>query len=52
MTPQQSGTLFHFSENVGMPFGPIGKILGALGRRTAQRMVEGMLVELKRLSED
>lgn len=51
LKPQQSGTIFHFSENVGMPFGPIGKILGALGRRTAERMVEGMLVELKRLSE-
>jgi len=47
----QSGTAFHFVEEIGMPFGAIGKILGLLGQSTADRMVEGMLMKLKDLSE-
>lgn len=47
----QAGTTFHFIEEVGMPFGPIGKLLGKLGQRKANGMVEGMLVKLKELSE-
>jgi len=47
----QSGTIFHFVENIGMPFGIIGKILGVIGQRTADKMVEGMLIKLKNLSE-
>ena len=47
----QSGTTFHFVEEIGMPFGVIGKILGVLGQRTADKMVEGMLIKLKNLSE-
>ena len=47
----QSGTAFHFVEEIGMPFGVIGKILGVLGQATADKMVEGMLMKLKNLSE-
>ena len=47
----QTGTVFHFVEEVGMPFGIIGKILGVLGQKTADRMVEGMLFKLKNLAE-
>jgi len=47
----QSVTIFHFVEDIGMPFGIIGKILGVIGQRTADKMVEGMLVKLKNLSE-
>ena len=47
-----SGTTFHFVEEVGMPFGVIGKILGVLGQGTADKMVAGMLVKLKHLSEE
>jgi uncharacterized protein YndB with AHSA1/START domain len=47
----QSGTKFHFVEEVGMPFGVIGKILGVLGQGTADKMVEGMLIKLKNLAE-
>lgn len=46
-----SGTTFHFVEEIGMPFGVIGKILGVLGQGTADKMVEGMLLKLKNLSE-
>jgi len=48
----QSGTAFHFVEEVGMPFGIIGKILGVLGQRTADKMVEGMQLKLKKLAEE
>jgi len=48
----QSGTTFHFVEEIGMPFGVIGKILGILGQGTANKMVEGMLSKLKNLSEE
>ncbi|MBC2704410.1 SRPBCC family protein [Desulfobacula sp.] len=47
----KSGTIFYFVEDVGMPFGIIGKVLGVLGQRTAEKMVEGMLMKLKKLSE-
>lgn len=47
-----AGTTFNFVEEVGMPFGFIGKILGALGQGVADRMVEAMLVKLKNLSEE
>lgn len=47
----QSGTIFHFVEDIGMPFGIIGKILGVIGQRTADKMVESMLIKLKNLSE-
>jgi len=52
MEPTDGGTMFSFMESIGMPFGPIGKILGALGQRTAEKMVENMLIELKSLAED
>jgi len=48
----QSGTTFHFVEEIGMPFGVIGKILGVLGQGTADKMVEGMLMKLKNLAEE
>jgi uncharacterized protein YndB with AHSA1/START domain len=48
----QSGTTFHFVEEIGMPFGVIGKILGVLGQSTADKMVEGMLMKLKKLTEE
>ncbi|MEE4606203.1 MAG: SRPBCC family protein [Desulfobacteraceae bacterium] len=46
-----SGTTFHFIEDVGMPFGFIGKVLGKVGQKTADKMVDGMLTKLKKLSE-
>ena len=47
----ETGTTFHFVEEVGMPFGVIGKVLGVLGQNTANKMVEQMLGKLKALSE-
>ncbi|MCK5311984.1 MAG: SRPBCC family protein [Desulfobacteraceae bacterium] len=48
----QPGTKFHFVEDIGMPFGIIGKVLGVMGQRTADKMVESMLIKLKNLSEE
>ena len=45
-------TTFHFVEDVGMPFGIVGKILGKIGQGTADKMVESMLIKLKKLSEE
>ena len=47
----QSGTTFYFAEDIVMPFGIIGSIMGALGQKTADKMVEEMLMKLKKLSE-
>lgn len=44
-------SIFHFVEEIGMPFGVVGKILGVLGQNTADKMFEGMLMKLKDLSE-
>lgn len=51
LEPAGAGTRFHFIEDVGMPFGFVGKILGALGQQTANKMVGDMLIKLKNLSE-
>jgi uncharacterized protein YndB with AHSA1/START domain len=48
----RTGTIFHFKEDIEMPFGILGKILGALGQRTAEKMVEAMLATLKKISEN
>ena len=52
LEPGETGTKFHFIEDVGMPFGFVGKILGALGQQTANKMVGDMLIKLKNLSEE
>jgi uncharacterized protein YndB with AHSA1/START domain len=51
LTDGPSGTYFNFFEEVGMPFGPVGKMFGWLGQNTADKMVENMLNKLKEISE-
>lgn len=46
-----SGSTFVFAEDVKMPFGVLGKLLGLLGQRGSQATVEKMLVKLKALAE-
>jgi len=46
-----SGSTFMFAEDVKMPFGVLGKLLGLLGQRGSQATVEKMLVKLKALAE-
>lgn len=43
LQPSNGGCRFTFDEHVELPFGPIGRMLGAVGRRTSERHLEKML---------
>ncbi|MFC1870214.1 SRPBCC family protein [Chloroflexota bacterium] len=45
------GSRFIFMEQVELPYGIIGKIIGLFARRRSEATVEEMLVKLKSLSE-
>jgi uncharacterized protein YndB with AHSA1/START domain len=46
-----SGSQFTLKEEVEMPFGVIGKLLGAVGKRSAEGHAREMLATLKSLAE-
>ena len=46
-----SGSRFTFMEQVELPYGIIGKIMGLFGRRSSEATVGKMLTRLKNLSE-
>jgi len=46
-----SGSRFTFVEDVKMPYGPIGSIIGFLGKSSSQAHVKEMLNKLKNLTE-
>jgi len=46
-----SGSRFTFSENFSMPFGVVGKLMGAVGRNSSEGHVREMLSKLKDLVE-
>jgi hypothetical protein len=46
-----SGSRFTFMEEVNLPYGIIGKILGSFGRHGSEATVEKMLLKLKNLTE-
>jgi hypothetical protein len=46
-----SGSSFTFMEDIELPYGIVGKILGLVGRRVSEATVEKMLVKLKSLAE-
>jgi len=49
--PTASGSRFTLREDVKMPYGPVGRILGALSRSSSQGHVKEILVKLKALAE-
>jgi uncharacterized protein YndB with AHSA1/START domain len=51
LEPLASGCRFTFDEHVELPFGALGKLLGAAARRTSEAHVTQMLAALKGLAE-
>ena len=49
--PTAGGCRFTFDEKVELPFGPLGRLLGAAGRGTSERHVTEMLARLRDLAE-
>lgn len=49
--PTSTGCEFTFDELVELPYGPLGKVLGAIGRRSSEAHVKEMLAQLKSLAE-
>ena len=49
--PTPSGSRFTFVENVELPFGIIGKLMGLVGQNTSKATAGKMLVILKGLAE-
>jgi uncharacterized protein YndB with AHSA1/START domain len=46
-----SGSRFTFMEEIELPFGVIGRLLGRIGQRMSAATVDKMLVKLKALAE-
>jgi uncharacterized protein YndB with AHSA1/START domain len=46
-----SGSRFKFAEDVKMPWGILGKMIGFLGRSGSEKHVKEMLIKLKSLAE-
>ncbi len=51
LEPTATGSRFTFDEHVELPFGPLGRVLGAMGQGMSQRHVAEMLSKLKDLAE-
>jgi uncharacterized protein YndB with AHSA1/START domain len=46
-----SGSRFNFVEDVTMPWGVLGKLIGFMGRSSSEKHVKEMLIKLKSLAE-
>jgi uncharacterized protein YndB with AHSA1/START domain len=51
LEPTSAGSRFSFAEEVGMPFGVVGRLLGTVMRGSSERHVGEMLGKLKTLVE-
>jgi uncharacterized protein YndB with AHSA1/START domain len=51
LEPAGTGCRFTFDEHVELPLGPLGRLLGAVGKRTSEGHVADMLASLKGLAE-
>jgi uncharacterized protein YndB with AHSA1/START domain len=51
LEPTAGGSRFVFDEKVELPFGPLGRLFGAVGRGSSERHVAEMLTRLKDLAE-
>jgi uncharacterized protein YndB with AHSA1/START domain len=46
-----TGSRFTLAEDVTMPYGPVGRVLGAFSRSSSERHIEEILAKLKALAE-
>ena len=46
-----SGSTFTFMEDLGLPFGPIGKLIGRMMQRSSEAFIDRMLPKIKMLAE-
>ena len=51
LKPTPSGSTFTFAEEVALPYGIIGKLIGAVMKGSSETHVKHMLAELKSLAE-
>jgi uncharacterized protein YndB with AHSA1/START domain len=51
LAPSAAGTLFTCAEDVTMPYGALGRILGAMVRSSSKAHMREMVVRLKALAE-
>ncbi len=51
LEPTPSGSRFTLGEEVTMPYGPLGRVLGALSRSSSEGHVKEILAKLKALAE-
>jgi hypothetical protein len=51
LEPTPAGCRFTFDEHVELPYGAIGRLVGAIGKRSSERHLAQMLATLKRLAE-
>ena len=51
LTPSATDTTFTCAEDVTMPYGALGRVLGAVARSTSKAHMREMLVKLKALAE-
>jgi hypothetical protein len=49
--PLPGGSRFTFEEEVELPYGPLGRLIGLLGERSSKAHVAHMLVTLKAMAE-
>jgi uncharacterized protein YndB with AHSA1/START domain len=49
--PMPSGSRFNFAEDVKMPWGILGRLIGSLGHSSSEKHVKEMLSKLKSLAE-
>lgn len=47
----QAGCRFTFAEHVELPFGPLGRLLGLVAKRSSEDHLRAMLAKLKELAE-
>jgi len=51
LEPSPTGSRFTFSEHVELPYGPLGRLIGGVAKRSSEGHVKEMLATLKAMAE-